>query len=296
MRTFHIHQVTVYSRQLGAFNVQLDLSQGDGSGHWRQKAPYNNQIASAGNFKWLMARGTPHTLYLYDSTSFFAKPVVVMDHFYTRPGLRGSGKLKTSSGTSDAVWGYMGSQKVEEWTIQDLAATITDSTWRIVGSRGISYGVGKGVTVEGSTGSIFVKGDSEAANAEHELVYSTAGLGAGWGTELPIVVSGSTKDMPSGGIGTIYTKRRTMSLLDFEGICGIVEVNGALGRKASLTKDGKGGGAGLYFVMFGNGTWRGLASWGLMWGTFASATAGAAKGMTGNVGGAMTLGTCVVMN
>ena len=291
MREYSIHTVS-FSGPFGRINLEVDGGLGFGKGAWRQKPPFNSNIAAAGN--WTCIQGNyqhPH-YYFYDSDGFFAKPILTMENCYFSPGMKGKGIGNIGSQKScDVVWSFESSQKVQEWTIADLAEKIVDSTWRITGSCGISYGVGEGVTVEGNTGRIFLKGDSEPAGTQHELVYSTAGLGIGI-SDMPVVISGSTESMPSGGIGKIFSRRNRMSLMDFEGICGIAEVNGAVGMTKMQTMGNTG--AGVYLVMFGNGTLSGLASWGLMWGT-SVAVAANPKSSIGNIGGAMTLGTCKVM-
>lgn len=291
MREFEIHNI-LFGGEFGQVNLEMDGSQGIERGHWRQRPPFNACFAAAGNWQCLRSKYNRPDYYFYDSNGFFAKPVLTMDDCYLTPGRRGSGFANIPSGNCDLVWSFLSSQKVQEWTIQDLAKTIIDSTWRITGSKGISYGVGRAITVEGNTGSIFLRGDSELAGTEHELVYSTAGLGIGT-SELPFVVSGSTADMPSGGIGKIYTNRAKMSLMDFEGVCGIVEVNGCVGPSHSTGEMAAGGG-GLYVIYFGNGLLSGLESWGLMWGSSIGIVQNTNRTL-GSVGGAATLGTCVVM-
>ncbi|CAN5232435.1 hypothetical protein BH20ACI1_BH20ACI1_00330 [soil metagenome] len=270
MREFSIHKLTIYSKEFGTVHIEVDNSQSIEKGHWRQFPPYNNRFVAAGNFQHIFIKGSHPTLFIYDSDGVFAKPIFVLENSYFRAGLgicNGFGRYHSKR--VNLNWSYLYTQRLKELTMLDLAKGVVDTTWRLTGSKGLSWGAPLGkISIDGNSGSLFLKGDSEPEGTKHELKYGSGGVGIG-SSKLPISISGSIEEMPSGGIKRIYTnKKGKLSLLDFEGFCMIGEVTGAFGQPL---KDGNPvNGAGLFAIVFYANNEENLSgplSVGFMWGT-----------------------------
>lgn len=270
MREFSVHKLNIFGKDFGTVHIEIDQSKSMEKGHWRQFPSYNKNFAAAGNFKYVFNPGYRPTLYLWDSDGFFAKPIIVLENSFFKAGVQGRGFANVNSRRSNLVWAYLYAERLKEFTMLDLAKGVTDSTWRLTGSEGLSWGAAAGkVSIDGNSGNLFLKGDSEPEGTKHIIKYGSGGVGVG-SSKLPISISGSLEEMPSGGIKRIYTtKKGNLSLLDFEGFCMIGEVTGALGQP--LLKDGNPvNGAGLFAIIFyanNEDTISGPFSVGYMWGT-----------------------------
>ena len=292
MRKYNLYKLGLISPFLGPVNIQIDESQSTEYGDWRQLKPFNHRLPAAGKWKCLTGTRQP-TLFIYEVTGSYA--LAILDGFYKSVGRRGVGKLQVKSVSDKEVQWYLeGVREVEEITIQDIAERTVHSTWKLAGSRGISYSVGEGLEVVGGTGEFTIEGSSKGKRSQHKLIYSTAGVGVGF-SELPFSVSGSTADMPSGGIGNICTTKKEMSLWEFEGFCTIVEVSANSGGSVAAGPQSVGGG--LFAVIFSLGAnpcttpilhLMGKSFYGFMYGS--------QLGITGpSIGASYSMGSVVVM-